>query len=51
MASWVYDEKFLTNVRFLFETLPFMSEEDDDLEHLAKEQEEHHKTMIGFEFP
>jgi hypothetical protein len=35
MASWVYDEKFLMDVWFLFGTLPFIVEEDDDLEHPA----------------
>jgi hypothetical protein len=40
MAPWVYDEKFPTGVRFLFRTLSFIAEEDDDLEHPAQEQEE-----------
>jgi hypothetical protein len=35
----------------MFGTLPFTVEEDDDLEHLAQEQEERHTTMIDFEFP
>jgi hypothetical protein len=51
MASWVYDEKFLMDVWFLFGTLPFIAEEDDDLEHPAQEQEERRTTTIGFEFP
>jgi hypothetical protein len=51
MALWVYDDKFLTDVRFLFRTLPFTTEEDDDLEHLAQEQEERRMTMIGYKFP
>jgi hypothetical protein len=33
MDPWVYDEKFLVDVRFLFGMLPFTMEEDDDLEH------------------
>jgi hypothetical protein len=37
MAPWVYDEKFLTGMRFLFGTLPFTTGEDDDLEHPAQE--------------
>jgi hypothetical protein len=50
MASWIYDEKFLTDMRFLFGMLPFTTGEDDDLEHLTQEQEERHTTNIGFEF-
>jgi hypothetical protein len=50
MAQWIYDEKFLVGMRFLSETLPFLTGEDDDLEHLAQEQEERCMTMIGFEF-
>jgi hypothetical protein len=50
MASWVYDEKFLTGMRFLFGTLPLMTGEDDDLKHLAQEQEERRTMMIGFKF-
>jgi hypothetical protein len=38
MASWIYYEKFLTDMRFLFGTLPFTTEEDDDLEHPAQEK-------------
>jgi hypothetical protein len=51
MAPWVYDEKFLTGMRFLFETLPFTTGEDDDLEHSTREQEERRMMMISFEFP
>jgi hypothetical protein len=40
MAPWVYDEKFLMGMRFLFGTLPFTAV-----------QEEQHMTTIGFEFP
>jgi hypothetical protein len=36
MTSWVYDEKFLTDMQFLFRTLPFIAGEDDDLEHPAQ---------------
>jgi hypothetical protein len=50
MASWIYDEKFLTDMRFLFRMLSFMVKEYDDLEHPAQEQEEWHTTTIGFEF-
>jgi hypothetical protein len=38
-------------MRFLFKTLSFMVEEEDDLEHPAQEQEERRTMMIGFEFP
>jgi hypothetical protein len=51
MASWVYDEKFLTDMQFLFRTLPFIAGEDDDLEHPAQEQEKRRTTMTSFEFP
>jgi hypothetical protein len=50
MAPWIYDEKFLTDMRFLFGTLPFMAGEDDDLEHSSQEQEERRTMTIGFEF-
>jgi hypothetical protein len=50
MASWIYDEKFLMDMRFLFRMLSFMVKEYDDLEHPAQEQEEWHTTTIGFEF-
>jgi hypothetical protein len=36
MALWVYDEKFLTGVLFLFRMLPFTVGEDDCLEHRLK---------------
>jgi hypothetical protein len=49
MASWIYDEKFLTGIRFLFETLSFKAREDDDLEHSAQEQEEQRTMTICFE--
>jgi hypothetical protein len=51
MASWVYDEKFLMGMQFLFGTLSFTTVEDDDLEHQAQEQEEQHTTTIDVEFP
>jgi hypothetical protein len=50
MAPWIYDEKFLTDMRFLFRTLSFTAGEYDDLEHPAQEQEECRMTMISFEF-
>jgi hypothetical protein len=50
MAPWIYDEKFLTGMQFLFRTLSFTVGEYDDLEHLAQEQEERRMTMINFEF-
>jgi hypothetical protein len=50
MASYVYDEKFLTGMRFLFRMLSFMMGEDDDLEHPTQEQEDQRTTTIGFEF-
>jgi hypothetical protein len=37
-------------MRFLFETLPFKAEEDNDLERPAQEQEERRTTTIDFEF-
>jgi hypothetical protein len=51
MATWIYDEKFLTGMQFLFETLPFTVGEDNNLEHQAQEQEERRMTTISFEFP
>jgi hypothetical protein len=51
MASWVYDEKFPTDMQFLFRTLPLTVGEDNDLEHPAQEQEKRRTTTIGFEFP
>jgi hypothetical protein len=50
MAPWIYDEKFLAGMRFLFGTLPFTAGEDNDLEHPAQEQEEWCTTTIDFEF-
>jgi hypothetical protein len=50
MTLWIYDEKFIMGMRFLFKMLPFTVGEDDDLEHPAQEQEEWHTTMIDFEF-
>jgi hypothetical protein len=38
-------------MQFLFKMLPFTAGEDDDLEHLAQEQEERHMMTIDFEFP
>jgi hypothetical protein len=49
MALWVYDEKFLMGIRFLFRMLPFIMGEDDGLEHPSQEQEERHMMIIGFE--
>jgi hypothetical protein len=49
-ASCIYYEKFLTDMWFLFGTLPFTTEEDDDLERLAQKQEEWRTTTIDFEF-
>jgi hypothetical protein len=37
IAPWIYDEKFLRNMRFLFGTLSFTAGEDDDLEHSTQE--------------
>jgi hypothetical protein len=39
-VSWIYYEKFLTDMQFLSGMLPFMTEEDDDLERPTQEQEE-----------
>jgi hypothetical protein len=50
MAMWIYDEKFLTDMRFLFRTLSFTVGKDDDLERPAQEQEERRTTTIGFKF-
>jgi hypothetical protein len=50
MALYVYDEKFLTTMRFLFRMLSFMTGEDDDLEHPTQEQEDQRTMTIGFEF-
>jgi hypothetical protein len=40
MALWFYDKKLLTGMQLPFRMLPFTMGEDDDLEHLAQEQEE-----------
>jgi hypothetical protein len=37
MASWIYDEKFLTGMQFLFKTSSFTAADDDDLEQLAQQ--------------
>jgi hypothetical protein len=50
IAPWVYNGKFLTGMLILFKMLPFTAGEDDDLEHLAQEQEERHMMMISFKF-
>jgi hypothetical protein len=51
MATWIYDEKFLTDIQFLSGMQSFTVVEDDDLEHPTQEQEERRTTTIGFEFP
>jgi hypothetical protein len=50
MAPWIYDEKFLTGMHFLFGTLPFTMGEDDDLKCPAQKQKEQRTMTIGFEF-
>jgi hypothetical protein len=40
MTPWIYDEKFLMDMQFLFEMLPFTKGDDDDFEHLTQEQDE-----------
>jgi hypothetical protein len=50
MASWIYDEKFPTDMQFLFGTSSFAAAHDDDLEHPAHEQEARRMTMIEFKF-
>jgi hypothetical protein len=50
MASWIYEEKFLMSMRFMFGTLTFAAGEDDDLEEPTQEQEERRTMMIDFEF-
>jgi hypothetical protein len=50
MMSWIYDEKFLTGMRFLFETWPVTVREDDNLEHPTQEQEEWRTMTINFKF-
>jgi hypothetical protein len=37
MVSWIYDEKFLTDMQFLFGMLSFIAREDDDFEHPVQE--------------
>jgi hypothetical protein len=37
MASWIYDEKFLTAMQFLFGTSSFTVAHDDDLEQQAQQ--------------
>jgi hypothetical protein len=37
MASWIYDEKFLTTMQFLFGTSSFTAAHDDDLEQQAQQ--------------
>jgi hypothetical protein len=49
-VSWIYYEKFLTDMRFLFGMLPFTTGKDVDLDRLAQEQEERHTTIIVIEF-
>jgi hypothetical protein len=51
MASWIYDEKFLMGMQFLFGTSSFTAAHDDDLEHPAHEQEVHRTMMIDCKFP
>jgi hypothetical protein len=50
MTPWIYDKEFLVGTQFMFETLSFTVGEDDDLEHLAQEQEERRTTTIRFKF-
>jgi hypothetical protein len=50
MTTWIYNEKFLTDIRFLIRTLSFTTREDNDLEHLTQEQEERRTMTIYFEF-
>jgi hypothetical protein len=37
MASWIYGDKFLTGMQFLFGTSSFTAMHDDDLEHSAQQ--------------
>jgi hypothetical protein len=37
MTSWIYNEKFPTNMQFLFGTSSFTAAHDDDLEHPAQQ--------------
>jgi hypothetical protein len=41
----------MIDVRFMFKTLSFMVEEDDNLEHPTQELEERHTMTIDFDFP
>jgi hypothetical protein len=50
MAPWIYDEKFSACTQFLVGTLLFTAREDNDLEHLAQEQEERRTMTIDFKF-
>jgi hypothetical protein len=50
MTPWIYDKKFSVVKQFMFETLSFTVEEDNNLEHPAQGQEERHTMTIGFEF-
>jgi hypothetical protein len=49
MSSWIYDEKFLVGMQFLFRTRPFTVGEDDNLERPTQELEEGLMTMIDLE--
>jgi hypothetical protein len=37
MAPWIYDKKFPTGMKLMFETSSFTSAHDDDLEHLTQQ--------------
>jgi hypothetical protein len=50
MVTWIYNEKLLTTIQFLSETLSFTMVEDDDLKRPTQEQKERRTTTIGFEF-
>jgi hypothetical protein len=50
MASWIYDEKFPTDMQFLFKTSSFTAVHDDDLEQPSHEQEVRRTTTIDYEF-
>jgi hypothetical protein len=49
-VPWIYYEKYLTDMRFLFRTLLFTAKKDDDLERPTQEQEERRTTTIDFKF-
>jgi hypothetical protein len=49
-VPWIYYEKFLMDIQFLFRTLSFTVEEDDDLDRPTQEQEERCTTTLDFEF-